>query len=283
MLYLMMCYHDGPSQQWPTNKHLLGFCASDKIASLLSASQQLININEGLLKGDRWKLTKFVSAHKETLQHGYSRLTIAQKNGYAAKLIKMCAEKQDVVCNNSKSIHRNTTMSFAAMDQEWTALCSHLGIEDFDVAVRGGIEDLSGPKLFFMRRLRNLSVQFWTSCCWQKSAILPMAIAGKGRGDKHLKHILDWNACPMAPDHACTKVRNYLATKNRNQALLLPPITDVDSAASSSSPSESTAKAPQKWKNLFGFVDLPVTPEQAPVQISNCFGEYKCHQTLPMF
>jgi hypothetical protein len=46
--------------------------------------------------------------------------------------------------------------------------------------------------------------------------------------------------------------------KNGNQALLLPPIMDADS---SSSPLGDTAKAPQKWKNLFGFVDLPVTPE----------------------
>ncbi|KAG1774942.1 hypothetical protein EV702DRAFT_1199779 [Suillus placidus] len=112
--------------------------------------------------------------------------------------------------------------------------------------------------------ITNQSNRYFFKCNYCSKSI-------EGRGDKHLKHILDWNACPMAPDHACTKVRNYLATKNRNQALLLPPITDVDSAASSSSPSESTAKAPQKWKNLFGFVDLPVTPEQAPVQISNCF------------
>ncbi|KAG1764990.1 hypothetical protein EDD22DRAFT_750111, partial [Suillus occidentalis] len=94
-----------------------------------------------LSKGDRWKLTEFVSAHKETLQQDYSRLTIAQKNGYAAKLIQTRAERQRVVRDNPKSIHRDTTMSFAAMDQEWTGLCSRLGIEGFYVAVRGGIED----------------------------------------------------------------------------------------------------------------------------------------------
>ncbi|KAG1749264.1 hypothetical protein EDB19DRAFT_1593259, partial [Suillus lakei] len=100
-----------------------------------------------LSKGDCWKLTDFISAHKETLQHDYSKLTAAQKNGYAVKLIKMHAEKQRVVRDNPKGVHRNTTMSFAAMDQEWTVLCSRLGIEGFYIAVRGGIEDLSGPKL----------------------------------------------------------------------------------------------------------------------------------------
>ncbi|KAG2742505.1 hypothetical protein P692DRAFT_20879194 [Suillus brevipes Sb2] len=82
----------------------------------------------------------------------------------------------------------------------------------------------------------------------------------EGRDDKPLKHILDQNTCPTALDHARTEVRNYLAIKNGNQALLLPPIVDADS---SSSPSGDTAKAPQKRKNLFRFVDLPVTPEQA--------------------
>ncbi|KAG2140572.1 hypothetical protein DEU56DRAFT_717544, partial [Suillus clintonianus] len=85
----------------------------------------------------------------------------------------------------------------------------------------------------------------------------------EGRDNKPLKHILDRNTCPTAPDHARTDVCtdcNYLTTKNRNKALLLPPIVDADS---SSSPSGDMAKAPQKRKNLFGFVDLPVTPEQA--------------------
>jgi len=34
----------------------------------------------------------------------------------------------------------------------WTSLCSHLGIEGFYVAVRGGVEDLSPPKLFFSKK-----------------------------------------------------------------------------------------------------------------------------------
>ncbi|KAG2352941.1 hypothetical protein BDR07DRAFT_1435440, partial [Suillus spraguei] len=68
-------------------------------------------------------------------------------------------------------------------------------------------------------------------------------------------------ACPTAPDLAHSEARNYLASKNRNQALLLPPIPNADSA--SSEPLSTMTNTPQKRKNLFGFVDLPVTPEQA--------------------
>ncbi|KAG1802337.1 hypothetical protein EV424DRAFT_1545265 [Suillus variegatus] len=47
--------------------------------------------------------------------------------------------------------------SFAAMDQEWMALCSRLGIEGFYIAVRGGVEDLSGPKLFFSEKAEKFT------------------------------------------------------------------------------------------------------------------------------
>ena len=89
----------------------------------------------------------------------------------------------------------------------------------------------------------------------------------EGRDDKPLKHILNRNACPTTPDRARTEVRNYLATKNGNQDLILPPIADGDSTSSPES-SGGTAQGhtpvlSHKRKNLFGLVDLPVTPEQA--------------------
>ncbi|KAG2352132.1 hypothetical protein BDR07DRAFT_1439318 [Suillus spraguei] len=83
----------------------------------------------------------------------------------------------------------------------------------------------------------------------------------EGHNDRRLKYILDQNACPTALDQACSEVHNYLASKNGNQALLLPPIQNADS--SSSKPLSTMTNTPQKWKNLIGFVDLPVTPEQA--------------------
>lgn len=105
------------------------------------------------------------------------------------------------------------------------------------------------------QKVQNSSNRYFYKCNYCSTSI-------EGRDDKHLKHILDRNICPTAPDHARTEVRNYLATKSGNQALLLPPIVDADSSSSPST-SGDTAKAPQKRKNLFGFVDLPVTPEQA--------------------
>jgi hypothetical protein len=76
----------------------------------------------------------------------------------------------------------------------------------------------------------------------------------EGRDDKHLKHILDQNACPTAR----TEVRNYLATKKGNQALLLQKQILFHPRQLQ----EARPKLhPQKRKNLFGFVDLLFTPE----------------------
>ena len=91
----------------------------------------------------------------------------------------------------------------------------------------------------------------------------------EGRDDKHLKHLLDRNTCSTAPDHVRTDVRAYLATKSGNQDLLPPPITAGDPrAVSTPSTSGGTGQGHSttpmlKRKNLFGYVDLPVTAEQA--------------------
>ncbi|KAG2353068.1 hypothetical protein BDR07DRAFT_1245864, partial [Suillus spraguei] len=131
--------------------------------------QRLDDINEGLSKGNRWKLTEFIESHKETLCNDYARLSHAQKNNHKVEIIKMHANKQRMVRDNPRAVQRDTQATFAAMDQEvlsyflrrlfsdrhiiqWTAICSHLSVEGFYVAVRGGIEDLSGPKLFFSEK-----------------------------------------------------------------------------------------------------------------------------------
>jgi hypothetical protein len=76
----------------------------------------------------------------------------------------------------------------------------------------------------------------------------------EGRDYKHLKHILDQNACPTAR----TEVRNYLATKKGNHALLLQKQILFHPRQLQ----EARPKLhPQKRKNLFGFVDLLFTPE----------------------
>ncbi|KAG2031022.1 hypothetical protein BDR03DRAFT_837738, partial [Suillus americanus] len=113
--------------------------------------QRLDDINEGLSKGNRWKLTEFIESHKETLRNNYARLSHAQKNNYEVEIIKMCADKQRMVRDNPRAVQRDMQATFAAMDQEvlsyflhcsfsdrhiiqWTAICSHLGVEGFYVA-----------------------------------------------------------------------------------------------------------------------------------------------------
>ncbi|KAG2138320.1 hypothetical protein DEU56DRAFT_696887, partial [Suillus clintonianus] len=100
-----------------------------------------------LSRGDHWKLTEFIEDHNETLKHDYSKLTAAQKNAFVIEIMQRRVAKQKIVRDNPKAVQRDMLASFAAMDQEWTALCSRLGIEGFYIAVRGGVEDLSGPKL----------------------------------------------------------------------------------------------------------------------------------------
>jgi hypothetical protein len=85
-----------------------------------------------------------------------------------------------MVHDNPKAIQCDMQATFAAMDQEvlsnslchlfsdryliqWTAICSHLGVEGFYLAVCGGTEDLSSLKLSFQRRLRSLCEWFWIS------------------------------------------------------------------------------------------------------------------------
>ncbi|KAG2121550.1 hypothetical protein BD769DRAFT_1361244, partial [Suillus cothurnatus] len=119
--------------------------------------QCLNDINEGLSCGDHWKLTEFIEDHKETLKHDYSKLTAAQKNVFVIQVMKKRVENQKIVHNNPKAVQHNMLASFAAMDQEWTALCLRLGIEGFYIAVQGGVKDLSGPKLFFSEKAEKFA------------------------------------------------------------------------------------------------------------------------------
>ncbi|KAG0702488.1 hypothetical protein DFH29DRAFT_999312 [Suillus ampliporus] len=114
--------------------------------------QRLNDINKGLSHGDRWKLTEFIEDHNGTLKHDYSKLTAAQKNAFVIEIMKRRVEKQKIVCDNLKAVQHDMLTSFAAMDQEWMALCSQLGIKGFYIAVQGGVEDLSRPKLFFLEK-----------------------------------------------------------------------------------------------------------------------------------
>ncbi|KAG2117735.1 hypothetical protein DEU56DRAFT_747903 [Suillus clintonianus] len=100
---------------------------------------------------------EFIEDHNETLKHDYSKLTAAQKNAFVIEIMQRRVAKQKIVRDNPKAVQRDMLASFAAMDQEWTALCPQLGIEGFYIAVRGGVEDLSGPKLFFSEKAEKFA------------------------------------------------------------------------------------------------------------------------------
>ncbi|KIK80746.1 hypothetical protein PAXRUDRAFT_221832 [Paxillus rubicundulus Ve08.2h10] len=72
----------------------------------------------GLPKGEHWKLTEFVEAHKETLRHEYSQLSPTQKDNYAIQIMKVCAAKQCHIRDSPRRVYNKMRTSFAAMDQE---------------------------------------------------------------------------------------------------------------------------------------------------------------------
>lgn len=41
--------------------------------------------------------------------------------------------------------------------EQWIALSYHLGIEGIFIAVRGGVDDLSGPRLFFTNKAEKFA------------------------------------------------------------------------------------------------------------------------------
>ncbi|KIM56646.1 hypothetical protein SCLCIDRAFT_132049, partial [Scleroderma citrinum Foug A] len=97
----------------------------------------LIDINEKLPKGSHWKLTEFIATHQETLQHDFVQLMEMHKHNYA------------IIHDQPKVVQRKMTAAFETMDKEWSSSCSSLSIEGFYIAVCGGVEDLSPPKIFF--------------------------------------------------------------------------------------------------------------------------------------
>ncbi|KAG1795507.1 uncharacterized protein BJ212DRAFT_1306588 [Suillus subaureus] len=140
----------GQSEHWTWHQLYLGrkivCCQHAPNAWNRFVCQHLNDINEGLSCGDCWKLTEFVEDHKENLKHDYSKLTAAQKNAFVNQVMKKSIKNQKIVCDNPKAMQCNMLTSFAAMDQEWTAL-----------SVQGGIEDLSGPKLFFSEKAEKFA------------------------------------------------------------------------------------------------------------------------------
>lgn len=130
----------------------------------------------GLEQGERIKLTTFVAKNKANLLQTYRNLTFAEKNAYNARVLEARQQKTRTVRANPKAIRHDMNAAFASMDREvgrgnliiyscthryltvymkWMALCARTGMQGFYVAVRGGIEDLAEPKMFFTEKAQK--------------------------------------------------------------------------------------------------------------------------------
>lgn len=116
---------------------------------------KLRDANSGRDRGDRVKLTQFVARNKDDLLVAYKNLTPAQQEAYNAEVQVARDTKVMVVRSNPKAVSHTVSAAFANMDREWTALCAQTGLEGFYIAVRGTVEDLSEPKVFFTQKAEN--------------------------------------------------------------------------------------------------------------------------------
>ncbi|OJA18852.1 hypothetical protein AZE42_13134 [Rhizopogon vesiculosus] len=108
-----------------------------------------------LAKGDRTKLTVFIAQNKARLLRDYKRLTTAEKQVYNARILEARQAKSHTARANPKATKHDVNAVFTSMDREWMALHARTGIEGFYVAVRGGIEDLAEPKIFFTEKAQK--------------------------------------------------------------------------------------------------------------------------------
>ncbi|KAG1731305.1 hypothetical protein EDD22DRAFT_788494, partial [Suillus occidentalis] len=123
---------------------------------------QLQDANEGLGRGDRLKLTAFIAENKARLLRDYGRLTVAEKQAYNVDVLKSREAKNRTTRANPKAVKHDMNAAFTSMDREvrfhyvivlrWMALHARTGMEGFYVAIRGGIEDLVEPKIFFTEK-----------------------------------------------------------------------------------------------------------------------------------
>ncbi|KIM51896.1 hypothetical protein SCLCIDRAFT_142287 [Scleroderma citrinum Foug A] len=110
----------GQSERWTSCQLYISSIMRSHFYRFCFLLQFITSILE-LEKGTHWKLSEFIATHRETLLHDFAQLTEAHKSNYVTQLMQEC----------------------------WTSLCMSLGIKGFYVAVCGGVEDLSAPKLFF--------------------------------------------------------------------------------------------------------------------------------------
>ncbi|KAG1887189.1 hypothetical protein F4604DRAFT_1489816, partial [Suillus subluteus] len=97
--------------------------------------------------GERIKLTQFIADNKTELVRAHSKLTFTEKRAYNMQVLEARQQRNRITRANPKATIHDVNATFTSMDHEWMALCARTSIEGFYVAVRGGIEDLSEPKV----------------------------------------------------------------------------------------------------------------------------------------
>ncbi|KAG2743372.1 hypothetical protein P692DRAFT_201688353, partial [Suillus brevipes Sb2] len=161
------------SLKWTRNQLFLRSCMLQQTRRVNSwnafVKARLQDANEGLGRGDRLKLTAFIAENKARLLRDYGRLTVAEKQAYNVDVLKSREAKNRTARANPKAVKHDMNAAFTSMDREvrtwgaslcaeeskgarWMALHARTGMEGFYVAVRGGIEDLVEPKIFFTER-----------------------------------------------------------------------------------------------------------------------------------
>ncbi|KAI5985797.1 hypothetical protein EDD15DRAFT_2128617, partial [Pisolithus albus] len=127
---------------------------------------KLREANAGREVGQRLRLTNFIAQNRQELLAAYSLLTIDQKQAYNNAVVAVRAAAVPTARSNPKSVSQVVSLAFSKMDQQvnqyargilqnmliWTGLCAQTGLEGFYIAVRGTVEDLSEPKVFFTEK-----------------------------------------------------------------------------------------------------------------------------------
>jgi len=134
-----------------------------------------------LPKGSHWRLTEFITTHRESLQHDFAQLMEAHKSNHVTQLMQESVRKQAIVHDQPKAVQRKMSAAFETMDKEASfTLCStNLLHSSFDYSgphcvwaseLKGSISQCVGgwktsvhPKSSSCQRVTNLSTWCWIS------------------------------------------------------------------------------------------------------------------------
>ncbi|KAG2056158.1 hypothetical protein BDR06DRAFT_880609, partial [Suillus hirtellus] len=154
--------------------------------------------------GECIKLTKFITENKASLLRAYGPLKVAEKQAYNAWVLQACQEKRSAAHANPKAIQHDMNATFTSMDYEVGAtytykvpsltasLCAHINMQGFSIAVCGGIEDFSEPKIFFTKKAQKFVLSVIRVEPQHLGLKLEVFVVGKLN-----EHVISNNSCPL--------------------------------------------------------------------------------------